>query len=103
MTATLAPPTPQETPKASARRRVSRFLSARPRARLASLLTVPALWLIVLYLGSLLAMFLTSFYRLNEDGTQIVEELGLSNYKELLTTSVYREIALRTIGIAAVV
>ena len=89
--------------KSSVKRRASRFLSARPKVRLASLLTAPALWLIVLYLGSLLALFVTSFYRLNEDGTAIIEEVGLSNYKDMFTTSVYRDIALRTIGIAALV
>src|SRR3954453_6112521 len=89
--------------KSSVGRRTSRFLSARPKARLASLLTVPALWLLVLYIGSLIAMFLTSFYRLNEDGTGIIEEFGLTNYKDLLTVPVYRDIAFRTVGIAALV
>jgi len=40
---------------------------------------------------------------LNEDGTGIVEEFGLTNYKDLLTEPVYRDIAFRTIGIAAMV
>jgi putative spermidine/putrescine transport system permease protein len=89
--------------KQTLRRRISRFLSARPRVRLGSLLTVPALWLVVLYLGSLIALFVTSFYSLNEDGTRIVEEFGLSNYKDLLTVQVYRDITFRTLGIAALV
>ena len=84
-------------------RRLSRVLDRHPRLRLAGLLSGPALWLVVLYLGSLLALFVTSFYRLNEDATGITEELGLSNYHELLTTSVYRDIVLRTIAIAALV
>jgi len=85
------------------RRRVSRFLSARPNWRLAGLLTGPALWLVVLYIGSLIALFLTSLYRLNDAGTGIVEKLGTSNYRDLLDTAVYRTIAVRTIGIAALV
>ncbi len=85
------------------RRRVSRFLSARPNWRLAGLLTGPALWLVVLYVGSLIALFLTSLYRLNDAGTGIVEKLGTSNYRDLLDTAVYRTIAVRTIGIAALV
>lgn len=85
------------------RRRVSRFLSARPNWRLAGLLTGPALWLVVLYIGSLIALFLTSLYRLNDAGTGIVEKLGTSNYHDLLDTAVYRTIAVRTIGIAALV
>ena len=85
------------------RRRVSRFLSARPNWRLAGLLTGPVLWLVVLYIGSLIALFLTSLYRLNDAGTGIVEKLGTSNYHDLLDTAVYRTIAVRTIGIAALV
>ena len=84
-------------------RRASRFLSARPRLRLAGLLSGPALWLVVLYVGSLVALFVTSFYGLNEDATKISEHLGTENYHELLTVSVYRDIALRTIGIAVLV
>lgn len=88
---------------APATRRISRFLSARPRLRLAGLLSGPALWLVVLYVGSLVALFVTSFYSLNEDATKISENLGTSNYHELLTVSVYRDVALRTIGIAVLV
>ena len=84
-------------------RRASRFLSARPRLRLAGLVSGPALWLVVLYVGSLVALFVTSFYGLNEDATKISEHLGTENYHELLTVSVYRDIALRTIGIAVLV
>ncbi len=84
-------------------RRLSRVLDRRPQLRLAGLLSGPALWLVVLYLGSLVALFVTSFYRLNEDATGITEQLGLSNYRELLTTSVYRDIVFRTISIAALV
>lgn len=91
-----------ETPS-GARRRLSRFLDARPRLRLGALLAGPALWIVVLYFGSLIALFITSFYRLNEDATAITEKLGTSNYHELLNASVYRDIALRTVGVAALV
>ncbi len=92
-----------DTGPSTTQRRVSRFLSARPNWRLAGLLTGPALWLVVLYIGSLIALFLTSLYRLNDAGTGIVEKLGTSNYRDLLDTAVYRTIAVRTIGIAALV
>ena len=84
----------------SAGRRASRFLSKRPKARLFGLLTVPALWLIVLYIGSLAALLLTSFYRLNDDGDKIVKQIGASNYQELLHKSVYRDVAVRTLEVA---
>jgi putative spermidine/putrescine transport system permease protein len=53
-------------------RRVARWLYSRPRARIALLLGPPALWLVVVYLGSLLALLAQSFFRL-DDFTGIVE------------------------------
>ena len=85
------------------RRRLSRFLDARPRVRLAALLTGPAVWLVVLYVGSLIALFLTSFYQLNEDGTAIIKKIGLTNYHELFDKTVYRAVALRTVKVAIAV
>ncbi len=78
-------------------------MDARPRLRLGMLLSGPALWIVVLYFGSLLSLFVTSFYRLNDDATAITEKFGTSNYHDLITASVYRDIVLRTIGVAALV
>jgi putative spermidine/putrescine transport system permease protein len=55
------------------------------------------------YVGSLASLFLTSLYRLNEDGSGIEKVIGLQNYKELADSSVYLDITLRTIKIAALV
>ncbi|CAB4814465.1 MAG: ABC transporter permease subunit [Actinobacteria bacterium] len=85
------------------RRRVSRFVDGRPWLHLGALLSGPVLWIVVLYFGSLIALFVTSFYRLNDDATAITEQFGTSNYHELLNATVYRDIALRTIGVAALV
>ena len=85
------------------RRRVSRFVDGRPWLHLGALLTGPVAWIVVLYFGSLIALFVTSFYRLNDDATAIAEQFGTSNYLELLTATVYRDIAFRTIGVAALV
>lgn len=83
-------------------RRASRLLHRRPRLRLAALLGAPAAWLLVAYLGSLAALFLTSLYRIDDAGL-VVEQPGLSNFEELLTTPVYRDVAVRTVGVAAAV
>jgi putative spermidine/putrescine transport system permease protein len=84
-------------------RGASRALDRHPRARLFGLLTWPAVWLVVIYVGSLAALFVTSFYRLNEDGTGIVKQFGASNYRQLLDRDIYRTVALRTIWIAVLV
>ncbi len=63
----------------------------------------PAAWMLVLYIGSLTSLFLTSLYRLNEDGSGIEKVISLENYQTLINESVYRDIAVRTVKIAALV
>ena len=83
-------------------RAVSRWLHRRPRVRLVSLIGAPATWLLVLYIGSLAALFLNSLYRLNDTGSGIDKVLNLDNYREI-RKAVYRDVAVRTIVIALVV
>ena len=95
MTATTLPSNPEEGS--------SGWLHRHPRARLVSLIGAPAAWMLVLYVGSLASLFLTSLYRLNEDGSGIDKVIGAQNYRTLIDKSVYLEIALRTIKIAMLV
>ena len=55
-------------------RRLAGLLHRRPVIRLAALLTAPLLWLVVAYLGSLGALFLTAFWTTNEFTGDVVEE-----------------------------
>jgi putative spermidine/putrescine transport system permease protein len=59
--------------------------------------------MVVLYVGSLASLFLNSLYRLNDDASRVEHVIGSDNYRELLDTSVYRDVAVRTIKIAALV
>jgi putative spermidine/putrescine transport system permease protein len=59
--------------------------------------------MLIFYVGSLASLFLTSLYRLNEDGSGIEKVIGLQNYKELAHNSVYLDITLRTLKIAVLV
>jgi len=59
--------------------------------------------MLVLYIGSLLSLFLTSLYRLNDDGSGIVKTIGAQNYRTLIDKSVYFDIAVRTVKIAVLV
>jgi putative spermidine/putrescine transport system permease protein len=81
----------------------SRWFHRHPRARLASLIGAPAAWMLVLYVGSLASLFLTSLYRLNDDGSGIDKVIGTQNYRTLIDRSVYLDIALRTVKIAVLV
>jgi putative spermidine/putrescine transport system permease protein len=86
------------------RRRVSRVLYQRPRLRLALLLGGPLTWLVVAYVGSLVALLVTSLYHFQSDPTGLVQRLVTSpsttNYQRVLDTQVYRTVAFRTIGAA---
>jgi putative spermidine/putrescine transport system permease protein len=64
------------------------------------LIGAPAAWLLVAYLGSLVALLVTSLYTIDDSGL-VVEKVGLSNFQQIFTEPVYRTVALRTIAIAA--
>ncbi|MFT4009741.1 MAG: ABC transporter permease, partial [Nocardioidaceae bacterium] len=71
--------------------------------RTATLLTPPLLWLGVFYLGALVALFVASFWSINDFTTQVEKVFTFDNYKNLFTVGVYRTVTLRTIGIAILV
>ena len=84
-------------------RSVSRYLHRHRRLQIGALLSGPLLWLVVAYLGSLVALFIASFYQLDSFTFSVVKKVGLVNYRELLDTPVYRRVTLRTVGVAAAV
>src|SRR5262249_5184502 len=86
----------QETPV----RRFSAFLYRHGRVRLAGLLSVPMLWLVVLYLGSLAVMVISSFWSVDDFTGDLVKQPTGANYQTLIDVSVYRTVALRTLAVA---
>ncbi len=89
-----APPSPG--------RRVSAYLYRRPTLALLLLLAPPLLWLGVVYLGSLFALVLQSFFTLDSFTGQVVRQLTLRNYRDLFVPA-NLDIILRTAGMAAAV
>jgi len=79
----------------------SGVLHRHPRLRLGLLLGPPMLWLGVLYLGSLAALFITSLWSVDAFGGNIERIWNLDNYRDLFTLDVYRTITVRTLLIAA--
>jgi putative spermidine/putrescine transport system permease protein len=67
------------------------------------LLAGPLGWLVVAYLGSLVVLFVAAFWQLDDFSGQIVHSYSLTNFKTLWEGQVYREIVLRTVGVAAAV
>ena len=81
----------------------SRALFLHPRLRLGGLLSLPALWLVVAYLGSLAAMFITAFWTTDTFTGEVIRQFTWDNFHTLLNDAVYRTIALRSLGVAAAV
>jgi putative spermidine/putrescine transport system permease protein len=82
--------------------RLSDLFWRKPGVLLALLLAPPLLWLGVVYLGSLAALLLQSFYSIDEFSGGVVKEFTLKTYLELLRPSNF-DIILRTVGMAAAV
>lgn len=83
-------------------RRLARFFYDRPRLTLALLLAPPLLWLGVVYLGSLFALLIQSFFYLDGFTGQVVREFTLATYGDLLTRP-NLDIAIRTASMALIV
>jgi putative spermidine/putrescine transport system permease protein len=90
-----------------ARRSVGRWsadlLHGRRRTQLGLLLAGPLGWLVVAYLGSLAVLFVAAFWQLDDFSGQIVHSYSWANFQTLWDGHVYREIVLRTVGVAAAV
>ncbi|MEU1619616.1 ABC transporter permease [Streptomyces sp. NPDC005722] len=78
-------------------------LHRRPRLRLSLLLSAPLLWLVLAYLGSLAALFLSAFWTTDPFTSDVVRVWSTDNFRTLLTTDVYRDVALRSVGVAVAV
>ncbi len=95
------------TPPSGVRRRLARALSRHRGARLGLTLSPPAFWLGVVYVGALVALLVTSLFRLVNDPTGLITKLdttlNVENYRRLWETDVYREVAVRTLTAAVLV
>jgi putative spermidine/putrescine transport system permease protein len=82
--------------------RLTTLFWRRPKLLLALLITPPLLWLGVIYLGSLFALLLQSFYSIDEFSGMVIREFTLKTYAELLRPQNY-DIILRTLLMSAAV
>jgi putative spermidine/putrescine transport system permease protein len=85
-----------------ARTTVSDFFFRRPGILTLVLLLPPLLWIGVVYVGSLLALLIQSFYALDDFSGTIVREFTLVTYAQLFERA-NLEIILRTVTMAAAV
>jgi putative spermidine/putrescine transport system permease protein len=83
-------------------RGLSDLFYRRPGALTAMLLGPPLAWIGVVYIGSLLALLLQSFYHLDDFSGLILHEFTLSTYGQLFEISNLQTIG-RTVAMAAIV
>jgi putative spermidine/putrescine transport system permease protein len=84
-------------------RRLTTYFYLHPGLSLALLLGPPFLWLVVVYLGSLLGLVVQSFFHLDTFSGTVSRQLTLATYAELLSQAENYNIVLRTAGMAAAV
>ncbi|CAK7256881.1 MULTISPECIES: ABC transporter permease [unclassified Shinella] len=82
--------------------RLSDFFWRNPKILLLLMLTPPLLWLGIIYLGSLFALLLQSFFSIDDFSGLINYEFTLATYRQLLIPSNF-DIILRTMLMAALV
>jgi putative spermidine/putrescine transport system permease protein len=82
-------------------RRLADLFHGRPRLQVGTLLSGPIGWLVIGYLGSLAVLLIASFWSVNAVSGELIKGFSLDNYKELFEQSVYKDVAVRTVGIAA--
>ncbi|MDN3578554.1 ABC transporter permease [Chitinimonas viridis] len=95
-------------PTAGIRRRLASLLYRRQTLLLLLLLTPPLLWFGVVYLGSLLALLMQSFYTFDDFTMAVTPELTLANFRAIADPAnplfgANIDIVLRTLGMAAAV
>jgi putative spermidine/putrescine transport system permease protein len=84
-------------------RAIATFLYSRRGFYLALLLLPPLMWLGIVYLGSLFALLMQSFYAIDEFTARIVPQLTLATYRQLVSHPANVDIVLRTLGMAIAV
>ena len=72
----------------------------KPRLRLTALLTAPVLWLVVAYLGALATLLVTAFFTIDSFTGNVVKKFNLENFYDMFTDAAYKNVVLRTLGIA---
>lgn len=88
---------------AGRRRPLSTALYRHPKGRLASLLTLPMVWLIGVYIVSLALLLITAFWTTDPFTSRVKPGFTLDNFQQIFTVAAFRDTALRTLGIALAV
>lgn len=75
-------------------------LKQRPNLRVLVLLALPLLWLLVIYIGSLTALFITSIWKIDTFTSKIVRQFTFENFLDVFTDRAYFNVTVRTLFVA---
>src|SRR6476661_7412037 len=101
--APLPPLVPPGALPGGGRRRLLAALYRRPRAQILLLLTPPAGWFGVVYLGSLALLLVTAFWTFDGVTGKVVQHWTLDNFGQLISQPAFRTVAVRTLVFAVAV
>ena len=79
---------------------IRRTLHRNVRARVATLLALPLFWLVIIYIGSLAALFITSIWKIDSFTSKVVREFTLQNFIDVFTDKAYFNVTIRTLFVA---
>lgn len=80
--------------------KIANWMHRHEKFRLAALLAAPISWIVIAYLGAITALLITAFFTINTFTGDVIRKFNLGNFKDLVSDPAYRNVALRTIGIA---
>jgi putative spermidine/putrescine transport system permease protein len=90
-------------PRWGARRRLSAALWRRPWLRATALLLPPLGWMVVFYLAALAVLFVSAFWSIDSFTGKLTHTFTWDNFHTIFSDPTYRQIAWRTIWMAAAV
>ena len=82
--------------------RISSFFYRHPRTRLAVVLVIPLAWFVIVYLGSLMALLVQSFYALDSFSGTVDKTPTLDTWRSMFS-DLTRDIVVRTVTMATLV
>jgi putative spermidine/putrescine transport system permease protein len=90
-------------PRSGVRRRLSAALWRRPWLRAVVLLLPPLGWMLVFYLAALAVLFVSAFWSIDSFTGKLTHTFTWANFHQIVSDPTYRQIAWRTIWMAAAV
>ena len=81
-------------------RDINEYFQRHVWARISLLLSLPLAWLLIIYIGSLFALFITSIWRIDTFTSKVIREFTFENFLDVFTDRAYFNVTLRTLFVA---